>query len=400
MSGRAPLSKRALSTSPSMTLGISARAKELRARGVNVVNLSAGEPDFDTPENIKEAAKRAIDSGFTKYTATGGIPELKKAICEKLRRDNGLNYDPDEVLVSCGAKHSIFNILLAMCNDGDEVIIPSPYWTSYPEMVKIAGGKPVFVETRETGFKLTPEGLRSAISRRTKLVIVNTPCNPTGVVYTGDELRALGEVIAEHGIYCISDEIYEKLVYDGLKHVSLASLSPELMDLTITVNGASKTYSMTGWRIGYAAGPAEIIRAMDDIQGHSTSNPTSFCQKAALEALTGDQESVERMRREFERRRDYISNRLNRMGGIKLTKPQGAFYAFPDISEFLGREAGGRTIDGSCAFAEELLTRAGVAIVPGAAFGHDGAVRISFAASMEEIEEGMNRMEEFLEGLR
>ncbi|MEM2874847.1 MAG: pyridoxal phosphate-dependent aminotransferase [Candidatus Hadarchaeales archaeon] len=397
---KAPLSKRALSISPSMTLGISARAKELRAGGVSVINLSAGEPDFDTPANIKEAAKRSLDSGFTKYTATGGIPELKRAICEKLKRENGLDYSPDEVIVSCGAKHSIYNVLLAMCDEGDEVIIPSPYWTSYPEMVKMVGAKPVLVETKNTGLKLTAGDLRSSITRRTKLIILNSPCNPTGAVYSRDEMKAIGEVVAEHSIYCLSDEIYEKLIYDGLRHISFASLSPELKELTITVNGVSKTYSMTGWRIGYAAGPAEIIGAMDDLQGHSTSNPTSFCQKAAVEALTGDQKSVETMRNEFERRRDYIVKRLNAMEGIKLVPPQGAFYAFPDISELIGRTANGRTLDGSCAFCEELLAQAGVAVVPGAAFGDDGAVRISFAASMGEIEEGMNRLEEFLKKLR
>jgi len=396
---KAPLSKRALSISPSMTLGISARTKEMRAKGMKVVNLSAGEPDFDTPVHIKDSAKKALDSGFTKYTATGGIPELKRAICEKLKRDNGLDYSLNEVLVSCGAKHSIFNVLLAMCNDGDEVIIPAPYWTSYPEMVKMAGGKPVIVETKNTGFKLTPERLKSAITPKTKLVIINSPCNPTGVVYSQEELKVLGEVLVEHGVYCISDEIYEKIIYDGLEHASLASLNSELRNLTITVNGVSKTYSMTGWRIGYAAGPAEIIKAMNDMQGHSTSNPTSFCQKAALEALTGEQRNVEEMRKEFERRRNYIYKRLTEMEGIKVIRPQGAFYAFPDISAFIGADRGKNTIAGSCDFAEKLLAKAGVAVVPGAAFGEDGALRISFAASMEEIEAGMNGLEEFLRTL-
>ncbi|MEM2878635.1 MAG: pyridoxal phosphate-dependent aminotransferase [Candidatus Hadarchaeales archaeon] len=400
MRSKSPLSKRALSISPSMTLGISAKAKELAASGVNVVNLSAGEPDFDTPDNIKDAAKRAIDSGFTKYTATGGIAELKKAICEKLRRENGLEYGPKEVLISCGAKHSIFNVLLAMCDEGDEVIIPSPYWTSYPEMVKLAGGNPVIVETGDTGFKITPERLEASITRKTKIVIINSPCNPTGAVYSGRELEALGEVLVRHGVYCISDEIYEKLIYDGLKHVSIASLGRDLRELTVVINGVSKTYSMTGWRIGYAAGPAEIIRAMDDVQGHSTSNPTSFCQKAALEALTGDQKSVEMMKAEFEHRRDYISERLSAMEGIELFRPQGAFYAFADISAFIGRSIGGKLVDGSCAFADELLSRGKVAVVPGAAFGDDSAIRISFAASMEEIKNGMDRLENFLNTLK
>ena len=391
------LSKRAGSIGPSPTLGITAKAKRMQAEGIDVIGFSAGEPDFDTPKNVKEAAKKAIDAGFTKYTPTSGIPELKAAICDKLKRDNGLEYGPGEILVSCGAKHAIFNAALVLCDDGDEVILPSPYWVSYPEMVKLVGGKLVVVKTtQKNNFKITPEQLHKAITKKTKLFILNSPSNPTGMIYSKEELQAISEILVESGVYCISDEIYEKLIYGGKEHISIASLGKGIKKLTIVVNGVSKTYSMTGWRIGYAAGPKEIIEAMSNIQDHSTSNPPSISQKAALEALKGSQESVKKMVKEFAERRDYMVKRLNSIKGIRCLTPDGAFYVFPDVSQLLGKKYGEKIIRDSFSLTELLLTEAKVAVVPGAVFGDDRHLRISYAASMEDIEKGMDRIEEFV----
>ena len=391
------LSKRAISIGPSPTLGITAKAKKMQAEGIDVIGFGAGEPDFDTPKNIKKAAKKAIDAGFTKYTPTSGIPELKAAICDKLKRDNGLDYGPGEILVSCGAKHAIFNAALVLCDDGDEVILPSPYWVSYPEIVKLAGGKLVVVKTtQKNNFKITPEQLRRAITQKTKLFILNSPSNPTGMIYSKEELQAISEILVESGVYCISDEIYEKLIYDGKEHVSIASLGQGIKKLTIVVNGVSKTYSMTGWRIGYAAGPKEIIEAMSNIQDQSTSNPPSISQKAALEALRGSQESVKKMVEEFAERRNVMVKRLNSMKGIRCFTPDGAFYVFPDVSQLLGKKYGEKIIKDSFSLTELLLTEARVAVVPGAVFGDDRHMRISYAASREDIEKGMDRIEEFV----
>lgn len=390
------LSKRAGLIGPSPTLGITAKAKKMKAEGVDVINFGAGEPDFDTPENIKEAAKKAIDAGVTKYTPTSGIPELKAAICKKLKVENGLEYKPEEILVSCGAKHSIFNAVLTLCDDGDEVILPSPYWVSYLEMAKIAGAKPVIVKTsQKNSFKITPQQLRKAITSKTKLFILNSPSNPTGMVYNKQELQALSEVLVKAGVCCISDEIYEKLVYDG-HHVSIASLSSKMKELTIVVNGVSKTYSMTGWRVGYAAGPKEVIAAMSNLQDHSTSNPTSISQKAALEALEGRQDSIRKMVHAFVERRDYIVNELNSIEGVSCVRPEGAFYVFPDISRLLGKKLNGKVVKDSLSLTELLLTEAKVAVVPGIAFGDDDYIRISYATSMKDIVEGMRRIREFV----
>ena len=391
------LSKRVSSIGPSPTLGITAKAKKMRAEGIDVIGFGAGEPDFDTPVNIKEAAKKAIDAGFTKYTPTSGIPELKVVICEKLKRDNDLDYEPEEILVSCGAKHAIFNAVLALCDDDDEVILLSPYWVSYPEMIKLARANPVVIKTtQQNNFKITPEQLRDAITPKTKLIILNSPSNPTGIVYTKKELQLLSEILVEAEICCISDEIYEKIIYDGKEHVSIASLSSEMKKLTIVVNGVSKPYSMTGWRIGYAAGPREIIKAMSNLQAHSTSNPTSISQKAALEALKGQQKDMEEMVRAFAERRNYIVGRLNSIERIRCLMPEGAFYVFPDVSQLLGKKYNGQTIKDSFLLTELLLTEARVAVVPGAVFGDDNHLRLSYATSMENIAEGIDRIEEFM----
>ena len=391
------LSKRAGSIAPSPTLGITAKAKRMQAEGIDVIGFGAGEPDFDTPKNVKEAAKKAIEDGFTKYTPSSGIPELKKAICKKFKKDNGLDYEQEEILVSCGAKHAIFNTILTLCDDGDEVILPSPYWVSYPEMIKLAGAKPVIVKTTEQkNFKIMPKQLRDAITSKTKLFILNSPSNPTGMVYTMKELQLIGDILMEAGIYCISDEIYEKIIYDGKEHVSIASLDPEMKKLTIVVNGVSKSYSMTGWRIGYAAGPKEIIGAMSNLQDHSTSNPTSISQKAALEALEGPQKNLGEMVQTFAERRNYIVKRLNSTKGISCIVPEGAFYSFPNVSQIFGKKYKRHTIKNSFSLTELLLEEAKVAVVPGAVFGDDNHLRLSYATSMENIVEGMNRIEKFM----
>ena len=393
------ISKKISQISPSPTLSITAKAKKMQADGINVIGFGAGEPDFDTPVNIKEAAKKAIDKGFTKYTPTAGTKELKDAICAKFKKDNSLEYSPDEIIVSCGAKHSIFNIIVTLCNECDEIILPSPYWVSYPEMVKVAGAKTVMLNTtKEINFKITPEQLEKAIRPNTKLLILNSPSNPTGMVYSEGELKELSKIITKAGIYCISDEIYEKVIYDQ-QHVSIASFGEEIKKKTIVVNGASKAYSMTGWRIGYAAGPKEIVQAMSNLQDHSTSNPTSIAQAASVEALTGSQDDLEKMVREFKKRRDFMVDRVNAITGIRTIKPQGAFYCWVDISGILKKSVDGKKIMNSMDLTDALLNGAHVAVVPGVVFGDDNYIRLSYATSTENIIEGLNRIERFIEKL-
>lgn len=395
------LSKRISSISPSATLAITAKAKQMKAEGINVVGFGAGEPDFDTPEHIKNAAKKALDEGFTKYTPASGTKELKEAVCKKFKSDNDLDYMPEEILVSCGAKHSLYNAIVAICSEGDEVIIPSPYWVSYPEMVKASGAAPVILKTTgKNNFKVLPIQLIEAITPKTKLFILNSPSNPTGMLYSKDELRDIAQILEDKGIYCISDEIYEKIIYDGQEHVSIASLDAKIREMTIVINGVSKAYSMTGWRIGYAAGPRDIIKAMSNLQSHSTSNPTSIAQKAALAALDGPQTPIEEMVSEFKKRRDYIVERLNSMEGISCLKAQGAFYVFPDVSELFGKSFNGSEIKDSMSLTGLLLNEAKVAVVPGVAFGSDENLRLSYASSLDNIKEGMNRIEEFVGNIK
>jgi aspartate aminotransferase len=385
------LSSRATTLTPSLTLSIDSKAKAMKAEGIDVCSFGAGEPDFDTPEHIKAAAQAAIETGFTKYTPSSGIPELRQAISEKFLADNKLEYKPSQIIVSNGAKHSCYNTILATIEPGDEVIIPAPYWLSYPEMVRLAGGEPVFVQTKEeNNWKMTAEEFEDAMTPRTKLVIINSPGNPTGSVYTREELEKIAEVAVAEEILILSDEIYEKLTYDGAEHVSIASLSKEVYDLTITVNGFSKAYSMTGWRLGYLGAPEAIAKAIDSIQSHSTSNPCSFAQKGALAALKGDQQPVADMREEFDMRRQYMFDRLSKIPNITAVKPLGAFYILVNIS---------RLSLTSQNFADRLLSKASVAVVPGIAFGDDRTLRFSYATSMDVIKKGLDRFEEFCRSL-
>ncbi len=395
------LADRAINISPSPTLSIDAKAKKMVADGLDVVNFGVGEPDFDTPEHIKQAAVEAIRAGMTKYTPVAGTDRLRAAIVKKLREDNGLEYDPSQIVVSAGAKHSLYNAVQVLCREGDEVVLPAPYWVSYLEQIKLAGGIPVIIQTRASnGFKLTPEELESVITRRTRLIILNSPSNPTGSVYNRSELENLGKVLARQGVVIISDEIYEKLVYDGEEHVSIASLGPELKDLTVVINGVSKSYAMTGWRIGYAAAPPAVARAMADLQSHSTSNPTSIAQAASVAALEGPQEPLAQMVGEFKRRRDYMLERVNAVPGLSCGRPGGAFYLFPDMSAYIGRQYKGRRIEGARDLAEILLEDARVALVPGVAFGDDRCFRLSYATSMERINEGMDRIDRLLSEIK
>ena len=389
------ISQRAQRIEASVTMVISTRAKEMKAQGADVISLSVGEPDFDTPQHIKEAAIRAIEQGFTKYTPSTGTPELKKAICAKLQRDNGLIYEPSQIAVGCGAKHSIFDALLVLVDEGDDVLIPAPYWVSYPEQVKVAGGKPVIVEP-DCGLKVTSAALKAAVTDRSKALILNSPSNPSGVVYTKEELEGLADVVLEAGLFVISDEIYEKLVYDGMTHYSIAALRKGMMERTVVINGVSKAYAMTGWRIGYAAGPTAIISAMGKIQSQETSNPASISQAAALAALTGPQDSVPVMVKAFDERRRYVVGRLNAMEGVFCPAPQGAFYAFPDVSAWYGSRYKGKVIGGSVDLCTFLLEEMKVACVPGAGFGMDAHIRLSYATSMENVVRAMDRMEEGL----
>lgn len=395
------LAARAKNISPSPTLSIDAQAKKMIAAGENVINFGAGEPDFDTPEHIKQAAVEALQKGMTRYTPVGGTPALKEAIVKKFKEDNGLDYPPEQIVVSCGAKHSLYNAIQVLCEPGDEIILPAPYWVSYLEQIKLAGGRPVIVQTRaENGFKLTVEELETVVSPRTRMIILNSPGNPTGAVYTREELAALGEVLLKRGITIISDEIYEKLIYDGLEHVSIASLDPGLKELTVVINGVSKAYAMTGWRIGYAAAPAPAARAMADLQSHSTSNPTSIAQAASVAALTGTQEPLKAMVVEFNRRRDYMLERLLAIPGVSCFRPGGAFYLFPSIERLIGRAYKGKTISSASDLAAILLAEARVAVVPGVAFGDDRCFRLSYATSLENIKEGLDRIGEVLTAVR
>lgn len=391
------LSSKALKISPSVTLEITAKAKEMKSRGIDVIGFGAGEPDFDTPENIQNAGIKAIQSGNTRYTATSGIPELKKAICEKLKNENSLEYKPSNIIVSNGAKHSIFNALFAILNPGDEVIMPVPYWVSYPEFIKLSDGIPVPVETREdNGFKFDLNDLEKALTHKTKAIILNSPSNPTGTAYNSEELRAIADWAVKNNIFVISDEIYEKLIYDGHKHVSIASFGEDIKRLTILVNGMSKAYAMTGWRIGYAAADEEIVKIMTNVQSHTTSNACSISQYASVEGLTGDQSVVEVMKKEFVKRRDYMVEKINSIKGLSCRKPNGAFYVMANISKLKGNIIHGKTINTSLDFANLLLEVAKVAVVPGSAFGADDFIRLSYATSMRNIEEGLKRIEDII----
>lgn len=381
------LSSHTSQLTPSLTLAIDSKAKAMRAEGIDVCGFGAGEPDFDTPEHIKEAAIKALQEGFTKYTPSAGLPELRTAISEKFATDNGLDYKPNQVIVSNGAKQSCYNAILACCEPGDEVIIPAPYWLSYPDMVRLVGAEPVIVPTKAgNSYKMTAEEFENAMTPRTKMVIINSPGNPTGAVYTKEELEALIEVALTEDIFILSDEIYEKLIYDDAVHVSPASLSKEAYDLTITINGFSKAYAMTGWRLGYLGAPEEIAKVIDSLQSHSTSGPNSFAQKGAVAALKGSQQCVEDMRDEFNVRREYMYERLAAIPNMSTVKPLGAFYMLANIAGF------GLS---STNFADRLLSKAEVAVVPGIAFGDDQTIRLSYAANLETIKTGLDRIEQF-----
>ncbi len=392
------LSKRASSLQPSPTLAITAKANQLKAQGIDVIGFGAGQPDFDTPDHIKEAGIEAIRSGFTKYTAASGMPELKEAVAAKLKRDNGVEYDVAEVTIGCGAKHIIYNLFQVVCDPGDEVIVPSPFWVSYPEQVRLADGVPVIVET--TDFKLPPEAFEAAITPKTKMLVLNSPSNPTGRIYTRAELEAIGEVALKHNVMILSDECYEKILYDGNEHHSIASFSDELKALTFTVNAVSKAYSMTGWRIGYAAGPAEYIKAAGSITSQSTSNPCSIAQKAALAALSGDYAFLEPWLVEFDARRRILVEGLTEILKDDTPMPDGAFYFFPSMKALVGTELGGAVVRDSDDLCKVLLEEARVAAVPGTGFGDPTRLRFSFATSEKNIREGLKRIAECIQGAK
>jgi len=388
------LSERAKAIKPSPTLAMDAKAKALKAAGKDIVNFGVGEPDFDTPDNIKEAAIKAIRDGFTKYTPVGGTDELKTAIAEKFKKDNNLSYEKDEIIVSCGAKHSLYNIAEALFGLGDEVVIPAPYWVTYPDQVVLNDAAPVIAVTEEEdSFKIDPQLLKSKLTGKTKALILNSPSNPTGLAYDRKSLEKIADLAVKHDFYIISDEIYEKLTYDGFGHISIASLGDEIKQRTIVVNGLSKSHAMTGWRVGFAAGPKDIIKAMTNIQSQSTSNPTSITQKAAVEALTGPQDFIPHMVSEFDNRRKYMVDRLNKIKGVSCITPVGAFYAFPNVSSCYGKNFNGRPVSSSLDLSSYLLEQAGVALVPGVAFGDDRYIRLSYATSMENIKKGLDRIE-------
>lgn len=395
------LANRVLQLKPSATLAVTAKAKDLKARGVDVIGFGAGEPDFDTPENVKDAAIESIRKGFTKYTVVGGIPELKEAIRNRIKKDYDLDYDQEEILVSCGAKHSLYNLTQALFENGDEVIIPSPYWVTYPDQITLTGARPFILETgQEQGFKIDPDDLKKVINNNTRAIILNYPSNPTGATYTREELSEITNIALENNLIIISDEIYDKILYNGMKHTPVAALSEEAKRSTILVNGVSKSYSMTGWRIGYTAGDRDVISAMSKLQGQSTSNPVSISQSAAIEALNGPQDELRTRAEQFEKRKNFIVGRLNGIDGFNCFDPSGAFYVFPEISGFFGKKANGKTIENSVDFTEFLLEHARVAVVPGLAFGMDNHIRISYATSMENIEEGMQRIEDSVQLLQ
>lgn len=391
------LSKKASNIEPSITLAITAKAKELRSQGIDIIGFGAGEPDFNTPANIRNASIEAMEKGYTKYTPASGINELKEAIINKFKNDNNLQYKSSQIIISTGAKQCLSNAFFAILNPGDEVLIATPYWVSYPELIKLADGVPVFVKTnQENSYKYDAEGLKQYTTSKTKAIIINSPNNPTGSIYTKEELIKLAEFAKEHDLIIISDEIYEKLIYGDDEHVSIASLSEDAYKRTIVINGVSKTYSMTGWRIGYAAASEEIVKLMSNIQSHTTSNPNSIAQYASLEALAGTQEFVNVMKQEFKNRRDYIVTRINGIENISCIEPKGAFYVFIDISKIIGKSVDGEKIENSLDFCSKLLEKGKVAAVPGEAFGIDGFTRISYATSMENIQEGLNRIESFI----
>lgn len=393
------ISDKSKQVTPSSTLALTAKINAMVADGLDVVKFGAGEPDFDTPDHIKSAAVEALNQGFTKYTPVAGITELREAIVDKFERDNGLSYEANQVIVSCGAKHTIYNILQAICNPGDEVIFAAPYWVSYIEMVKLADATPVVINTTpDQNFALTPDQIKSAVTEKTKAIIICSPSNPTGTTYSTESLQMIAELAVEHQFYLISDEIYEALLYDGAKHRSLASFGDAVKSLAFVVNGVSKAYSMTGWRIGYTAGPEDAIKAMSKIQSHSTSNPTSIAQKAALAAITGSQEPVVEMVKAFQKRRDLICQRLDDIDGVEYVRPQGAFYIFPDFSSHYGRTINGHSINSSQELATYFLDEAKVGAVPGDGFGADNHMRFSFATSEIEINRGLDRIQKALEG--
>lgn len=391
------LSERSQNVTPSSTLAITAKINAMIADGVDVVKFGAGEPDFDTPDYIKAAAISALEDGFTKYTPVPGTPELREAIVDKYQRDNGLSYSTTEVIVSCGAKHTLYNIMQAICDPGDEVIFAAPYWVSYPQQIKLAGAVPQVIETTaEKNFCMQATDVEAAINSNTKAILINSPSNPTGTTYDVENLKQIAEIAVKNQVYLISDEIYEALLYDGATHQSPAAFNEETKAITFVVNGVSKAYSMTGWRIGYTAGPEDVISAMSRIQSHSTSNPTSIAQKAAVAALNEPQDAVEEMRKAFEERRDVICERFDDIDGVSYVKPQGAFYIFPDFSDHYGRTLDGQKIDGSMDITDYLLGSAGVGVVPGDGFGADRNLRLSFATSLTEINRGLDRIKEAL----
>ncbi|MDR2191641.1 MAG: pyridoxal phosphate-dependent aminotransferase [Endomicrobium sp.] len=393
------ISKRVQAVKPSLTLAIDAKAKHLKQQGLDIVNFGVGEPDFDTPQNIKDAAIKAINEGFTKYCPVAGTPELKNAVIEKLRRDNSLEYKPEEIIVSCGAKHSLYNLFQTVIDEDDEIVIPAPYWVSYTDMAMLAGGRPVIINTGDkNNFKITPQTLEKVVNSKTKALVLNSPSNPTGATYSKEELESIADICIKNNILIISDEIYEKLTYNDFRFTSIAQISQKAKDITIVINGVSKAYSMTGWRIGYAAGSTEIIKGMEKIQSQSTSNAASISIKAAVEALNGKQDDVEMMRKEFEKRRDYIVERLNNIKEITCLKPNGAFYVFPNISALLGKTYGDKTVNTDMELADYLLVQAKIAVVPGSAFGTPGYIRISYATSLKNIEEGIDRLEKAIGG--
>ncbi|WP_313756503.1 pyridoxal phosphate-dependent aminotransferase [Tissierella sp.] len=392
------LSEKGLRITPSITLEITAKAKAMKESGIDVVSFGAGEPDFNTPENIQQEGIRAIKEGLTRYTPASGIVELKKAICEKLKRDNGLEYKPSNIIISSGAKHSIHNALMAILNPGDEVIFAVPYWVSYPELVRLADGVPVHIETKEENdFKFNVDDLNKVLTNKTKAIILNSPSNPTGSIYTEEELRHIAEWAVKNNIFIISDEIYEKLVYDDNKHVCIASFNEDIKRLTLLINGMSKAYAMTGWRIGYAAAHEDIIKVMSNMQSHATSNPCSISQYASIEGLVGDQSSVEEMKKHFVERRNYMVETINSIKGLSCRKPQGAFYIMINFTQLLGKTIKGKVINSSLDFASLLLEEGKVAVVPGIAFGDDKYVRLSYATSMENIKKGLERIKQIVE---
>ncbi|EKV27293.1 Aspartate aminotransferase [Caenispirillum salinarum AK4] len=397
------IAKRLSAIKPSPTIAVTQKAAELRAAGRDVIGLGAGEPDFDTPDHIKAAAKAAMDRGETKYTAVAGTPALRQAICDKLKRENNLDYTPEQITVGCGGKQTIYNAIMATVEEGDEVIIPAPYWVSYPDITLLAGGKPVFVACDDsTGFKLTPDALEKAITPKTKWLVLNSPSNPTGAAYTADDLKAIADVLLKHpDIWVMTDDMYEHLVYDGFKFATIAEVEPKLMDRTLTLNGVSKAFSMTGWRVGYAAGPVDLIKAMNKIQSQSSTHTASISQAAAVEALNGPQEFLGEWRKAFAGRRDLVVEAINGTPGLSCRKPEGAFYVYPSCEGLIGKKtADGKIIESDADFAEALLEAEGVAVVPGVAFGLSPYFRISYATSEKNLEEACKRIKRFCEALK